>query len=332
MPRRRLWASTPLLLLLLVPALAAVESDFSFYPAGAQSCLNQAAAASKCGGATVQDLNKCLCGNGGNFVLLAAACLGKDDKADSVTVYTTMVSACANSNTPLDVAPSDFYGAVNGLLPTTTASTSTSTSTEAATTDIHVHTTVTVTPTSTSTSTSASTSTGAGTGADTVGDNLSTGATVGIALGASFGGVGAIAGLVYFLLRRSKKQGEEFHPMLPQFGDEVRFSQGAFDPTPSPGLSSSFTEAKRASWVSPLQSPDPYRYSAAAWDPSQGMYAGPYPPPEGAVGLPPPTASGNNAGMVFEMDATSASRLSQQQTGVAEVPGDVPFTRQGGRL
>ncbi|KAL7785891.1 hypothetical protein V8C37DRAFT_312081 [Trichoderma ceciliae] len=320
MPRRRPWAFTPLFLLFLAPALAAVESDFSFYPTGAQSCLSQAATASKCTGATVEDLNKCLCGNGGNFVILAATCIGKNDKADAVPVYKTMVSACSDSNTPLDVAPSDFYGAVNGQLTTTASATTT-------------------TAAPTSTSAASSTGTAAATSTSTsapVSGILSTGATIGIALGASFGGVGAIAGLVYFLLRRSGKQGDELHPMLPQFGEQGRFSQAMAapvpEPTPSPGFSSNYSEVKRASWVSPLQSPDPYRYSAATWDSTQGMYRGPYAPPEGAVELPPQTASGNNTGMVFEMDGTTASRVSQQQRGPAEVQGDVPSSHQEGRL
>lgn len=322
MPRRRLWAAAaPLFLLFLAPALAAVEADFSFYPVGAQPCLSQAAATSKCGGATVEALNTCLCGNGGNFVILAATCIGKSDKDDAVTVYKTMVSACSDSNTPLDVAPSDFYGAVNGQL-TTTTTTTTSTSTTATSTSTTTTTTTSTSTTATSTSSSS---------AAPVSDNLSTGATIGIALGASFGGVGAIAGLVYFLLRRSKKQGEENHPMLPQFSDDARFGQGMAaplpEPTPSPGLTSSFTEVKRQSWVSPLQSPDPYRYSAATWDAAQGMYQGPYAPPEGAVELPP-TASLNAGGMIFEMDASTVSQVSQPHGGAAEVPGDAP-TQQG---
>lgn len=268
------------------------------------------------------DLNTCLCGNWGNFVILAAICIGKDDKADAVPVYKTMVSACADSNTPLNVAPNVFYGAVNGQVTTTTSAATTmttSTSTTSATTS--ATTTTTATPTGTST-------------AAPVSENLSTGATIGIALGASFGGVGAIAGLVWFLLRRSKKQGEEFHPMLPNSTEEARFSSFSgqpplSEPTPSPGIASTFSEAKRASWVSPLQSPDPYRYSAATWDATQGVYKGPYAPPEGAVELPPQTASvaSSSSGMVFEMDATT----SQLSSGPVEIQGDVPFTDHGRR-
>ncbi|PKK44334.1 hypothetical protein CI102_10441 [Trichoderma harzianum] len=278
MPRRRLWALTSLFFL-LAPALAAeVHADFSFYPVGAQSCLSQAATTSKCDGNTVMDLNTCLCGNWGNFVILAAICIGKNDKADAVPVYKTMVSACADSNTPLNVAPNVFYGAVNGQVTTTTsaATMTTSTTTTSATT-----TATSTTATSTSTST-----------AVPVSENLSTGATIGIALGASFGGVGAIAGLVYYLLRRSKNQGEEYNPMLlPNSNEEARFSgqPPLSEPTP----------------------PDPYRYSAATWDATQGAYKGPYAPPEGAVELPPQTASvaSSTSGMVFEMDATTSQQV-----------------------
>ncbi|TFB02604.1 hypothetical protein CCMA1212_005400 [Trichoderma ghanense] len=324
MPRRRLWAPTPLLFLFLAPALAIVEPDFSFYPTTAQPCLNQAAATSKCIGTTVTDLNNCLCGNWNDFVILAATCLGKDDKDDAVTVYKTMVSACADSDTPLDVSPSEFYGAVNGettTTSTTATTTATATTTGSATqTDVHIHSTVTVQPTSSSTAAPAQA-------------NLSTGATIGIALGASFGGVGSIAGLVYFLLRRAKKQDEERHPMLPQYGDDARFSgqPPAPEPTPSPGLLSNYSSEVKQAWVSPLQSPD-YRYSAATWDGAQGAYQGPLAPT--GAGSEVSGVEANATGMVFEMDAT-ASQLSSgaiEVPGAVEVPGSVPLDRPGGRL
>ncbi|KAM0259345.1 hypothetical protein ACHAQJ_003377 [Trichoderma viride] len=341
MPRRRGWASAPLFLLFLAPALADVTADFSFYPTGAQQCLSQAATSSKCSGSSVMDLNQCLCGNTNNFIIQAATCIGKNDPSDAVPVYQTLVSACATSNTPLVIAPDDFYGAVSGKLTTTTTTTTTSTTSTTSSSSSTATTAATTTTTdssSTHTASTATTATATISSAPLPGnDTLSTGGTIGIALGASFGGVGAIAALVYFLLRNSKKKGEEFHPMLPQFVEDGRPGQGAADPmlqpTPSPGLSSNFSEAKRASWVSPLQSPDPYRYSAATWDPSQGTYQGPYAPPGGIVELPPLTASGNsnsNTSMVFEMDGSQMSQ-SQQQTGLVEVQGDVPPPRPEGR-
>ncbi|PTB65624.1 hypothetical protein BBK36DRAFT_4983 [Trichoderma citrinoviride] len=341
MPRRRLWASTPLLFLFLAPALAVVEADFSFYPTNAQPCLNQAAATSKCIGSTVMDLNNCLCGNWNDFVILAATCIGKNDKEDSVPVYKTMVSACADSDTPLDVSPSEFYGAVDGETTTTTTTTSAATTMSTATTtnsatQTDVHSTVTSQPTSSSTAAPQ--------------ESLSTGATIGIALGASFGGVGSIAGLVYFLLRRSKKQDEERHPMLPQYGDEgARFSgqPPPPEPTPSPGLLSNYSSSEAmkqagatSSWVSPLQSPD-YRYSAATWDGAQGAYQGPLAPTGAGSEMLLPLqaqgvsgAEGDTTGMVFEMDAT-ASQVSSARVevpGAVEVPGSMPSERPEGRL
>ncbi|KAK1246069.1 hypothetical protein MKX07_005138 [Trichoderma sp. CBMAI-0711] len=354
MPRRRLWASTPLLLLLLLApaALAVVEADFSFYPTNAQPCLNQAAAASKCIGSTVTDLNNCLCGNWNDFVILAATCIGKNDKEDSVPVYKTMVSACADSNTPLDVSPSEFYGAVNGDITTTTTTTTTTSTTTAAMTTLATATTTDSATHSTATTQSTSSSTAA-----PAQGSLSTGATIGIALGASFGGVGSIAGLVYFLLRRAKKQDEERHPMLPPpqyYGDDAQQQQQqqqqfsgrppAPEPTPSPGLLSNYSsEVKQSSlWVSPLQSPD-YRYSAATWDGAQGAYQGPLAPtgagsemvvlPLQAQGLGGVEGSsgGSGTGMVFEMDAT-ASQVSQVSSGAVEVPGSVPLDQPGGEV
>lgn len=338
MARRRWWTPSPLLILsLLTPtAIATVFPDFSFYPSSAQPCLTQAGDTSKCSGATVADLNECLCGNENNFIILAAQCIGKNDPSDSVPVYQTLVSACATSNTPLVIAPNQFYAAASGK-PWTTTATSTTAASTATTTSDAATTTAPSTTTSTSTSTSSST-----TSAMPVG-SLSTGATIGIALGASFGGVGAIAGLVYFLLRRSKQQSEEQHPML-SHGEDGRQSvplaisanDPMLQPTPSPGSNGSFpAEVKHASWVSSLQSPDPYRYSAAAYDASQGVYQGPYAPPGPTiVELPPdsnpnPNAANHNAGgMVFEMDGAQ----HQHHAMPAEVPGDVPYvSRSEGR-
>ncbi|KAL6907371.1 hypothetical protein GGI43DRAFT_259070 [Trichoderma evansii] len=330
MARRRWWASTPLLILsLLTPAtVATVFPDFSFYPTNSQPCMQQAGDASKCSGADVTELNECLCGNTNNFIILAAKCIGQNDTSDAVPVYQQLVSACATSNTPLVIAPNSFYAAVSGK-PWTTTTTTTTTTTAAPTSTAATTTSDATTTSSTTTSTSSSTASAMPVG------TLTTGATIGIALGASFGGVGAIAGLVYFLLRRSKQQGEEFHPMLPHGEDgrhkslAISANEAMLQPTPSPNTASFSSEVKHQSWVSPLQSPDPYRYSAAAYDPNQGVYQGPYAPPGPIVELPPDNTHHPNhqtEGMVFEMDA------QHMHTMPAEVPGDVPSVpRPGGR-
>ncbi|TWU74990.1 hypothetical protein ED733_005838 [Metarhizium rileyi] len=102
--RTQLLPSLPLLIVLLTvlaPAALAYDPDFSFYPEDSLSCLYKAAKDSKCTGTDAQDLNQCLCGNGGDFVTKSAQCLGREDKSDVVKVYKTMSSACSVSKTPM---------------------------------------------------------------------------------------------------------------------------------------------------------------------------------------------------------------------------------------
>ncbi|KAG8156453.1 hypothetical protein KVR01_013687 [Diaporthe batatas] len=64
-------------LLLTTPTHASVDVDFSAYPASAQSCLTLAVDTSGCSSeSTVSEMNDCLCGNSGDFVLDSARCLG----------------------------------------------------------------------------------------------------------------------------------------------------------------------------------------------------------------------------------------------------------------
>ncbi|KAK5996601.1 hypothetical protein PT974_01938 [Cladobotryum mycophilum] len=329
MTKPRLWTSLPLFLFLLSPALA-VTPDFSFYPPNAIDCLNDAAAISKCSAATYPELNSCLCGNGGNWVLNSAACVGQKDPTDIVKVYTTMAQACADSKTPMDVSQSDFYAAAEGKLTTTSATptptpTPTSTSASASKTP-----STTIASTASITSITSTTSKASATPTQTNADpnasqGLSTGATVGIAIGASIGGVAIIAGLAIFLIRRKNRRGEEAHPMLPQYGGkDARYSAATtFPPTePSPGFSPYSNEAKRPAWASPNQSPDPsYRHSGTTWTSSQVHYKGPYAPPEGGAEWPQQHSS-----QVFEMDgAVTTTTLSQ---GPVEMQGSVPPPRR----
>ncbi len=210
--------------------------DFGFYPTGSQKCLDQAAATSKCQSSTVAATNSCLCRNGGNFITLAAACIGKSSPGDLKTVYSTMSGACTTSATPISINEDDFMAAANAATSTTTTSTkSTSSQTSSKTTS-----TSSTSSTSTTSATSASatttdattgSSTGTGTGTATAttstatqtGDNqggqassgLSTAVIAGIVVGA-IGGIALLAGFAYFMFRRGKKAGEESHPMLPQ--------------------------------------------------------------------------------------------------------------------
>ena len=87
-----------------VPALAAVENDFSAYPPEAQSCLYLAAGVSGCDGDTVPEMNSCLCGDlKGGWVTATAECLGSTGVSSSVVegTFSQMQTNCQDSNTPL---------------------------------------------------------------------------------------------------------------------------------------------------------------------------------------------------------------------------------------
>lgn len=218
-------------LLLAAPSVLAFDPNFDFYPKDAQPCLLSSAKASNCEGDTAADLNSCLCGNGGSFVIRSAQCLGQKDKKDVEKVYDTMADACATSKTPLKVDKDDFLDAADDAADdakTSTKTTSTKTSTKTSSS-------ATKTPNSTSaSSTSASSTSAASTTAaktsstaspstspdaskgDGEKKKLSTAGTIGIAAGVSIAGVAAIAGLAFFLVRRRKRNtADEAHPMLP---------------------------------------------------------------------------------------------------------------------
>lgn len=207
------------LLLLLTPTLA-FDNDFSFYPQNAQSCLYDAAKTSKCGGDTAAENNKCLCTNGGNFVTNTAKCLGAEDPGDVQSVYSLMLTACNESDTPLTVSKSDFQKAAKegGESATTTSGG----------------------PTNTATSTSKPTETGDEDG------GLSTGAMAGIGVGAAVIGASAIIGTAFFCIRRRRRRNsEEAHPMLPSH------NSSSFQPMdPSPELGQYSAEVKPA-WSTP---------------------------------------------------------------------------------
>lgn len=98
-------------LLLTTPTHAAVDVDFSAYPASAQSCLAQAVDTSGCSSeSTVSEMNDCLCGNSGDFVLDSARCLGSiDSNAETMSeVYDTMQQSCSETKTPLSVSEAEW--------------------------------------------------------------------------------------------------------------------------------------------------------------------------------------------------------------------------------
>ena len=83
-------------------------TDFSNYPANSRPCLVSAATSSNCPTANVPEFNGCVCSNGGNFVTSAVQCLTASDSGDLTSVYGTMSSNCATSNTPLGYTLQQF--------------------------------------------------------------------------------------------------------------------------------------------------------------------------------------------------------------------------------
>ncbi|KAJ6438894.1 hypothetical protein O9K51_08296 [Purpureocillium lavendulum] len=307
--------------LLVASSAAAFDPDFSFYPKNAQSCLNKAASSSKCSGATSKELNTCFCSNNGNFITSTAKCLGSSDKADVQKVYSTMLQACTDSNTPMSVSQSDFIKAANGddtsMTTTITTMPTTPTATRAITTTTKGGQTVTITPTST----------GDGGNNGGGGDGLSNGATIGIAVGASLAGVAVLGGIGVWLLRRRRRgSAEESRPMLvqPEYYHHMTgttTTTTTFPPSePSPDLNrfSAVTDPKMgggwspSSGLSPHKSPSPY---PAQFTPS---------PTEGVVlsELPSQGAMAGHGSEVFEMDATSAPRPADGHAGGGHGPSN----------
>jgi LPXTG-motif cell wall-anchored protein len=211
------------LVALILASVSRAQSDtlnFNFYPEGARTCLDQAAASSQCEASTVELTNACLCRNGGDFITTAAACIGRESPGDLEEVYKTMSDACNESQTRINVSKAEFMAAASGATTTTssrrTTTTRTSSKTSATSETIETATesaTTTTTGTNTATATSTSSADDDQQGGGSSG--LSTGAMAGVIAGA-IGGCAVLAGVAFFLFRRRRKVGEESHPMLPQ--------------------------------------------------------------------------------------------------------------------
>ena len=91
---------------------ATATLSFSAYPINSQQCLYNAADASGCPteALTVYDINYCLCGNGGNFVINSLRCVAAYDPDDSQIVWNTIVWECSLSSTPLQHSEADYLG------------------------------------------------------------------------------------------------------------------------------------------------------------------------------------------------------------------------------
>ncbi|KAF5010756.1 hypothetical protein FDECE_3111 [Fusarium decemcellulare] len=286
------------LALLLTPSLA-LDNDFSFYPKGAQSCLNKAADDADCTGKDSKELNYCLCGQGSyknDFILGSARCIGDESPDDVDETYDTMKTACTTSETPLKVTKKEFQDAAAEGETTTTTDAPTSTTTTSKETGEYTTTsggkTVTVVPTSGNSNSGSS---------DDESSGLSTGATIGIGVGAALGGAALVGAAIFFFLRRRKRNVEESHPMLPNYEASNEYAGSTtYPPTePKPAWSAAGTpNPSQQGWASPNP------YTPGGYSPQPGV----------AAGLAPQAPPAHN--VVYEMDGTG--------TGAIEMPGSIP--------
>lgn len=294
----RLW-SLPLLLaailFLATPTLAQddnsqeVEPDFGFYPQNAQSCLYDSSNSTNCDRPNYDVLNECLCTNTRNFVTNAARCMGEQGADNLDDIYNTFRDACDESQTPTNVERPEFMRAAeNGASATTTGSDGpTSTGTAG--------------PSSTTSSSSAETS---ATGDEDEG--LSTGAHIGIGVGAAVFGALVMGGVGFWWFRRYRKRhAAEASPMLPGHGDDEAAHGTPMYTASTPG----FTDSKSPH---PPHTVSPPVYTGAWNTPYGGQQA----PAELAPG-----GGGNeyNNGQAMEMEGSTHFNQAP-----VEMPGSTP--------
>ncbi|MBE3048281.1 hypothetical protein IMZ48_38415 [Candidatus Bathyarchaeota archaeon] len=175
----------PLLLPLALLAAAKFQNDFSTYPSGAQDCLETASDESNCDGKTVDSMNACLCANGGGFLTLAAVCITISSPDDMSDVYSLLKVNCEGSDSHLEYSEDEFIAQGE---PLEDENEEHKEGEGEAGIPAHPH----------------------------AEDGLSTGATAGIAVGATAVGAGLI-GLAAFLFLRKRRQAraaDESNPML----------------------------------------------------------------------------------------------------------------------
>ncbi|KAI5868014.1 hypothetical protein GGS23DRAFT_608576 [Durotheca rogersii] len=207
-----------------------IENDFSAYPLQSQQCLYQAATASQCQGDTGEEMNTCLCRNGGNFVYDTADCVASKSRGDLTSVYETLKANCAGTGVTLSVSKAAFLSHVatdddddddtdisssSSLPPASASPTDTTTATQTTTTSVSSSTSVSIS-TSTSASPLGSTlapspaenggSGSSGGGNSSGGSGLSQTAKLGLGLGAAFGVI-ALGLLAWFVRAYSRRHG-----------------------------------------------------------------------------------------------------------------------------
>jgi hypothetical protein len=116
-----------LILSVFLKTSLAFVPDFSNYPPASISCLTNAAVTSSCNAdsSTLLENNACLCSNGGGFFTLAAQCIQVNAPGALQNVYTTAVTNCDSSNTPVTISLAQFLAAAQGGISSSTTSAST---------------------------------------------------------------------------------------------------------------------------------------------------------------------------------------------------------------
>jgi len=197
------------LLGLCTRVLGEVEPEFEFYPKDAQPCLYEASEKASCPTSSNKAQNACFCSNEYDFIVNTAKCMGNDDADLLSETYDTMSQACSDSGTPIGISQAEWEkAAAEG------PSTSSATTTESTTISISES-------EATTTNESAATTTAAEEDNGAEGqDGISTGATVGIAVGCAVVGAALMAGIGFWLFRRYRRRDDQASatPMLPQHG------------------------------------------------------------------------------------------------------------------
>ncbi|CAI4217468.1 unnamed protein product [Parascedosporium putredinis] len=237
---------------LISSSLAArFENDFSSYPGGAQACLTTADSNANCDGETVPTMNACLCSDGGGFLTNTARCLGQNAPGDIDLTYGTLKVNCNGSKTPLSLSKDEFTEIADE------AAKETPPARRAPRDD----------------------------------EGLSSGATIGIAVGAALGGVALIAGLAFCLWRRrkaAKSFKEEANPMLGRQSLQPSLFDGQGSGTNSVRTTSMYQGGAYTDWK---QDGAQGNYTAA-WGPDSfttggASSLGPTPPPPQQWNEPP---------------------------------------------
>lgn len=298
--------------LLLPAATARFDNDFTTYPSGAQSCLEDADKDSGCDGNTVPTMNGCLCNTGdSSFLEDSARCIGKESSSDLKRTYKLLEVNCDGSDTSMDISEREFLAfAEEDDEPTTTSSTTSTTST----------TTTEAGPTNTDDPDPNED--------DEDGGGLSSGATIGIAVAATAVGVGLIAAAIFFFLRRRRQSraADESNPMLGGSGPGARASMPA-------------STLRDSSYVSPYQDSDVGKTASgvAAWGPEsfhatppmgRQSYMGGSPPP--GVGQSPPMGQWDGASRPASWDPQAWG--AGVQAGAAGYAPVGPQGQQGGGM